>query len=362
MTKCSKDRTRFDSEYEPNEPIDIYGKPVVKRPNEVIVIEEHRGVKGSRYAFLARQGSLIHVSSLASTIEHGEGFTIHHIPLESLDEYDHVVVFWSTNRYVQQPLIYDFRLDKTCSSDYNIMYIAYNATSGIEEVDETVDMIMNAKRFWVNHFLPKRVSPENLAESLKKEAYRQIALLATYGTRYRLGRKGSLWNKLTKEYQNYVLAHVDITLSTMGQRTDKTQFNIIQGYLCAYLNYKKTFSSSGEILEYIIHNHRIKVYLEQSLPNVKTDILISTKNNQAAIECKQGPSEKWIKKAIDQAKRYKKHVNTLMLVSIHKLSNSQLNILNNYYEIIVHEAKPKRTKDDNIIKSIKKLTENLLAK
>jgi len=115
-------------------------------------------------------------------------------------------------------------------------------------------------------------------------------------------------------------------------------------FIQTYLSYKRPFSSPGGILKYVDSRsgHTISLELEHEFGSeVKTDLVLKMNGKFIIIECKQGPPERWISKAIKQAKRYKAYANTTILVSYQEISEQYKQTLSKHYDYVYDEVNPK---------------------
>jgi hypothetical protein len=139
-------------------------------------------------------------------------------------------------------------------------------SSGSPEIDEVVKQIMEARDYWssvfcnspgpyeidfMNSKIPVNEIGRKIREGESKEyrAYIEASLKAMFAYNYFVrNSKQKMWMKMTKEYQNFVLALIHEHFS--GKYRFLQDDPLMLASICVYLNVKRYFSRSGAILQY----------------------------------------------------------------------------------------------------------------
>jgi hypothetical protein len=352
------------------------------KENYLIIREFHKGTKSSTYFFLRNFNKYIHVSqyveSSRSIIGCKDGSPRYLIPfkniLHSSNSMIELACFSATNRNILLPHQIFIKIGspttnnrlecKTTSLEDLIDKISsgiiINQGNNFIDMDKIIDDILELQNEQLNYWNKILKFDNTMKFDKNKLLYNKIALLATYSCRYKkYGSLRSLWGKMAKEYQNWVLSLIDQALSQIFSRDRSSEDTIRRKHLQTFLHYKGFFSSSGEILRYkckdLSFDCFITLELEHKFNNdIKADLAIKLPSGKyIVIECKQGFVESWFKKAIIQAKKYSKYADIVILVS-HKGINAELKReLLKYYSYVYDSIRP--NKKDNIREFIEDL-------
>ena len=333
-----------------------------KIKDDVIVLKEyHKGAKSSHYWFIRTPEDAVpvHVSSLtrsgsfAKTSVPMSGFIQYEIPLLALERFDRVelYLFMSSNRgplpaklYVLHPKRREVEL-----ANERLELHEVEVSSGSDEVDSVVSEITAARDYWSEVFCKRlvagihfsRVDERRLSE---RGRYASIALKATYAYDYFVrGSREGMWKKLAKEYQTFALALIHEILSSAFELIEPAYFARV--YLCSYLTHKRPFSRSGPLLRYRMgESGEIAVELEPR-PSW-ADIAVTARAGGASrtllVECKQGPPELWIEKALRQSKRYKAAGDSALLLALKPLPEGWRKRLLERYDYVIDNCAPAR--------------------
>lgn len=254
-----------------------------------------------------------------------------------------IACFHASNKYVASPDIITIERSSLSCRTVDLYYLIDKVSSGVAEIDQTVNAISELKEYQFRYWntLLRNFKGEDCAKSL----YSRVALLATYAYRFRVEKSlRSLWSKMAEEYQNWVLTLLDGVLSRTFKYEESTKNRLKMRFIQTYLGYKRPFSPSGEILKYVDPRSGQATSLEvehEFGPGVKADLVLKINNRFIVVECKQGPPERWVSKAIKQAEKYKTYANTTILVSYQEIGEQYKHMLSKHYDYVYDKVYPK---------------------
>lgn len=185
----------------------------------------------------------------------------------------------------------------------------------------------------------KRVKPERLME---RRRYALAAWKATYAYDYFVrGTMRRMWGKLAKEYQSFALALIHETLSSMFELDSSVDLTSV----CVYLTYKRPFSWSGPLLKYSAGGGGVVAVELEPRPSWADLAIVAEAGGgrrTLLVECKQGPPELWLEKALKQLRRYKAAGAAALLLALRQLHEEARKTLLHYYNYVIDGCAPTR--------------------
>jgi hypothetical protein len=346
--------------------------------DKVVLSEYHKGAKSSHYWFVKTPNDAVpvHVSSF---IRSGGSATRdiliqYEIPLAAFERFDRVEFYFfsSSNKGPLPPQLYVLRPKQreVELAAERLSLFDVEVSSGSEEVDSVMREIAAARDYWSNVFCKhlleergggeggtasgtegggytfveraryfKRVKPERLME---RRRYALAAWKATYAYDYFVrGTMRRMWGKLAKEYQSFALALIHEVLSSMFELDSSVNLTSV----CVYLTYKRPFSWSGPLLKYSAGGGGVVAVELEPRPSWADLAIVAEaggRRRTLLVECKQGPPELWLEKALKQSRRYRAAGAAALLLALRQLHEEARKTLLHYYNYVIDGCAPTR--------------------
>jgi len=271
----------------------------------------------------------IHTSSLPirvlSELRYNGEFKEYTLNLKALGEdYVDMCIVTRSEEYYSE-------LFKINSSSKRVYYTGRSeclnhVSTGFPRIDALIESIAVLRRSWC---IPICKCPERSIKYYEAFLKAKVAHIYSFYKRIK-----DAWLEYAQEYLGFIYWVLDSVLREHCQIINTRGLSDICKRACS----SESIEWRNLIVEYDCREKSIRVYLERMLNGVKPDILVETLNKRIAIECKQGPIKTWLKKAIKQAEKYKALFDTCILITPQLLSESDIIVLKQQYDIVVDKC------------------------